>query len=170
MAHINKRGDTWRAEVCVNRKRKSRSFDNLDAAEAWAALQEGKVGTVAAAHGKAISSLHLSQVEIVANALPFVRVGGIYFLVKGAGIVYIGKSTHLLRRIAQHNNNGIEFDGYYFILCEDARATVLEEYYIKKFNPHLNIVFRGGMKSAKDLEPEWIEMDDEALLDLSEAK
>uniref|UniRef100_A0ABX1N8A7 GIY-YIG domain-containing protein n=1 Tax=Aromatoleum buckelii TaxID=200254 RepID=A0ABX1N8A7_9RHOO len=102
----------------------------------------------------------MSEDEIVGNALPFVRLSGIYFLTHGRNIAYIGKSRHLMRRVAQHNNNGVEFDGYYFILCEESRAAVLEEYYIKKFNPPINVVFRSAAQRAMKPDPQWIDLDE----------
>lgn len=36
MAHISKKGDRWRAEVCIDRKRKAKTFDTKREAVAWA--------------------------------------------------------------------------------------------------------------------------------------
>lgn len=157
MSHIALRGKKWFVEVCISGQRKSKTFESRDGAEAWAAIQEGKVN-VSPIIGKALSSLHLVEEEIIANALPYMRIQGIYFLVKGAEIVYIGKSRHLMRRIAQHENRNVDFDGYYFILAEEARATVLEEYYIKKFQPKLNTVYMGKQTQIEELGPQWIEV------------
>ena len=40
MANISKRGDKWRAEVCIDRKRKAKTFPTKREAVAWANEQE----------------------------------------------------------------------------------------------------------------------------------
>jgi hypothetical protein len=40
MATIKKRGDAWRAQVCVNGQRDSRTFDTFAEGKAWASSRE----------------------------------------------------------------------------------------------------------------------------------
>lgn len=64
---------------------------------------------------------------------------GIYFLIKGGEIVYIGKSIDCASRLISHRmgRNGW-FDAYFVIPAEIERLDGLEAAYIAKFNPPVN--------------------------------
>jgi len=82
----------------------------------------------------------LSNAEIVQNAvlLPLCH-SGIYYLLDGDEIVYIGQSRNVSYRIAAHISEGQKiFNRYLFFPCniEDLNATECEE--IIKYKPKYN--------------------------------
>lgn len=65
---------------------------------------------------------------------------GIYFLIKGSEIVYIGKSeSNIFDRISVHNKNK-DFDEYSYELIDDKDINLdkIESDYIAKFTPKYN--------------------------------
>jgi hypothetical protein len=63
---------------------------------------------------------------------------GVYFLIQGCEIVYVGQSVNVLDRIYNHRYQK-DFDRYYYIPCLVGEMGSVENYYIKKFNPVLNM-------------------------------
>lgn len=82
----------------------------------------------------------LSKEEVIAQARSNKDYTGVYFLVKGDEIIYIGCSFHIGRRIITHGIS-VDFDYYSFIEVdtEDKLALqTVEAGYIIKFNPKFN--------------------------------
>lgn len=63
---------------------------------------------------------------------------GIYFLVRGKQIVYVGQSRRILKRLGDHIPEK-KFDSYFFIKLEEEFLDVAEKHYITMFNPIYNI-------------------------------
>lgn len=85
---------------------------------------------------KAIESLRLEEAtSIAARQTPFLRITGIYFLLRKDRVVYVGKSTNILGRICKHTYN---FDGYSYIECAKEELDLYEVAYITKFKPRYN--------------------------------
>ena len=86
---------------------------------------------------------------IIREAIPYAydsapEVGGIYFLVDGAEIVYVGISESLAQRVAQHRDNRMPFDRYWcFGGMPEAFVPLLEAFYIEAINPRLNAAIPG---------------------------
>lgn len=85
----------------------------------------------------------LSFEDIVKDALPWGRACGVYFLVQGTEVVYVGQSVNIYSRISQHTDK--RFDKYAFVPCEAALLDKLESLYIHTLRPKLN-----GNYSAKE--------------------
>jgi len=89
-----------------------------------------------------LNSDNLTKAEIINRATDFAPVSGVYFLIRSGEIRYIGMSSHVRRRIIQHQNDGRVFDAYSIIKCEPGEAVRLEKHYIRKFDPAENIEHR----------------------------
>ena len=65
---------------------------------------------------------------------------GIYFLLSGEEIVYVGRSSKCCyRRVLQHVDNGIkEFDGARWLQLDEADTTIIEQLFVKLLQPPLN--------------------------------
>jgi hypothetical protein len=75
---------------------------------------------------------------IVAKATQTPR-NGVYFLIDKGEIVYVGKSDHLLTRVAAHQSGEMDFDAVSYIAAEGVEQYRLEQLYIAKFKPKHNI-------------------------------
>lgn len=82
--------------------------------------------------------LTLDEETIVSLAVPVDDLCGIYFLVRDARVVYVGQSTNVFRRVAQHMNNGMEFDAYHFLPVPVHELDKVEDKYIRLLKPKLN--------------------------------
>jgi hypothetical protein len=88
----------------------------------------------------------LSELEIVDASNAWSSVVGIYFLVKGTKVVYVGQSLNVHRRISDHRDK--DFDRYAVIQCPSAMLDKLESLYIHTLRPILNGEYAPGMKLA----------------------
>lgn len=77
----------------------------------------------------------LTREQIVATAIPWEQSSGVYFLIAGDQIVYVGQSVNVYSRIAQHTKI---FDRYAYIPCAVDVMDRLESLYIHCFRPPLN--------------------------------
>jgi hypothetical protein len=78
----------------------------------------------------------LSEQEIVDSASKWKRATGVYFLVKGDKVVYVGQSVNVYSRIAQHQDK--DFDRFAFVACDKGLLDNLESLYIHVLKPELN--------------------------------
>tara|TARA_B110000285_G_scaffold73250_1_gene84466 strand:- start:564 stop:1304 length:741 start_codon:yes stop_codon:yes gene_type:complete len=78
----------------------------------------------------------LIEREIAKVALPIDTSDycGVYFLVKGDRVVYVGQSIHIQMRVREHAKDK-DFDSFSFIRCEKKRLNVLESLYIHALRP-----------------------------------
>jgi hypothetical protein len=86
----------------------------------------------AAVTGKAL----LRAEEIAEASLPWSRASGVYFLLDGDEIVYVGQAVNVYSRIGQHTNK--RFDRYAFVPCAVNELDKLESLYIHCLRPRLN--------------------------------
>lgn len=79
--------------------------------------------------------------EILSTAIPKAAVMiGVYFLIKDGTIVYVGQSTDICARIAQHV--GVkDFDSWAWVACPCAELNATELAYILALKPALNVMF-----------------------------
>lgn len=89
-----------------------------------------------------IASLTREQILAAAGPVPELRIQtGIYFLLKGDEIVYVGKSEFsVLQRISQHQSEK-DFDRVAFLPIKHGRGELInlaEAYLIKLLDPPLN--------------------------------
>jgi len=69
-----------------------------------------------------------------------VKESGIYFLLDKEEIVYIGKSTNIIKRVTEHFSEGIKkFNLYSYIPVEVDSLSEAEDFFIKKYKPKYNI-------------------------------
>ncbi len=82
----------------------------------------------------------LSEEQVLARRQPlFPKITGLYFLIKGTTIVYVGQSTDIYARIAQHSQDVLkEFDSFSVLECPTEHLASPEAHYIYKFRPPLN--------------------------------
>jgi hypothetical protein len=70
---------------------------------------------------------------------------GIYFLVQGNRIVYVGQSRNVHVRIDCHRRDkSKKFDGYAFVQCAPKMLNAVEANYIAKFRPKYNVMTNRG--------------------------
>lgn len=84
--------------------------------------------------------------QIAKLALPWQRSCGVYFLVQGQEVVYVGQSVNIYSRISQHSDK--KFDKYAFVPCEAELLDKLESLYIHTLKPRLNGNVSNQEKSA----------------------
>jgi hypothetical protein len=74
--------------------------------------------------------------EIASAALPWAKTSGVYFLLDGDEVVYVGQAVNVYSRIAQHTEK--RFDRYAFVPCPVDALNRLESLYIHCLRPRLN--------------------------------
>jgi hypothetical protein len=91
----------------------------------------------------------LGLADVLARSHPRDRaVPGIYFLIRGTEIVYVGQSKNLPVRIQQHRRkNGMEFDRFTVYPCAASLLDKMEQHYIAMFRPPYN----GSMKLTAEM-------------------
>lgn len=92
--------------------------------------------------GKAL----LRAEEIAAAARPWQTETGVYFLLDGTEVVYVGQAVNIYARIAQHSDK--QFDRYAFVPCPREMLDKLESLYIHCLRPPLNGNQVDGAKCA----------------------
>ena len=67
------------------------------------------------------------------------RACGVYFLIDGNEIVYVGRAINIAKRLREHRQEGRKYFDYYSIeLCSEADSVVIEGNYIAAFHPKCN--------------------------------
>ncbi len=67
------------------------------------------------------------------------RLCGIYFLLRGLEVIYVGQTVNLMVRLATHIVKGIkDFDGYAFLPFPQEDLSVHEARFIRKYDPIYN--------------------------------
>jgi hypothetical protein len=151
MATIQQRGNRWRAQICVNYVRQSKSFKTRALAEAWAAQAERRTDSlpslrkaledhrIAAAipvrMREALSAANYSGSEIAASEFQMPEGPCIYFLIRDAEVRYVGKTIDLPYRLYRHRKAGKKFTGYAVIPCLEKDMAELECTYINLLMP-----------------------------------
>lgn len=75
---------------------------------------------------------------------------GVYLLRQGDEVVYVGRSTRMGKRLAEHHASGRPFDGYEVIPCDEKTSVWLERELIRTLKPAQNLVrYR---RHAEDIE------------------
>ena len=73
------------------------------------------------------------------SAVIEIKLSGVYFLFHLGGLVYVGQSTHVPTRIAQHKRSGfVSFDSVAWIPCARSELLDLEVFFIGLLNPRDN--------------------------------
>lgn len=81
----------------------------------------------------------LSRTEIISAARPAEK-AGVYFLLRGKRIVYVGRSDSIYARIDVHITAGVmDFDSWHVVPCSGFDQERLAQLYIAQFVPDYNI-------------------------------
>lgn len=88
----------------------------------------------------------MRESEIVEAASKWENVCGVYFLVKGGKVVYVGQSVSVYSRIASHGSK--DFDSVAFVHCPREQLDLLESLYIHFLAPDQNGNHPCGGKQA----------------------
>lgn len=83
----------------------------------------------------------ISHDKICAMAVPIDSAwAGVYFLVLGDVVVYVGKSTNVGARLREHRRDKVKtFDRVAYIQCDASELDHLEKAYITKLKPKHNL-------------------------------
>lgn len=187
MASILEHKDGYRAHVCVHGFRRSKTFKTRASAKEWAdafeALGEAIVsgedvaglsevvdelefagemprgGPAVIVEEKTLPELGLPDVsEIVASSAPIAgSFCGVYFLIKGSEVVYVGQSTNVMGRLTGHLR-GKDFDRFAFLNCPKSQLLDIESRYIAALKPkhntyHPALVIKPGTANLKKVLP-----------------
>jgi hypothetical protein len=80
-----------------------------------------------------------SERQIVLSRRLIRRACGVYFLIKGERIVYVGQAANVFARVGRHVDEARkDFDAWNFVLCPREELNSLERHYINEFRPPLN--------------------------------
>lgn len=109
------------------------------------ALKMQQVASVAAA--KLTGKTLLGESAIVAGAMAWAKVSGIYFLIRDGRVVYVGQSVDVFGRISTHQRDKT-FDAIAYVPCERHLLDKMESLYIHTLRPPLNGDMRNGNKLA----------------------
>lgn len=155
MAYFRQQKGKIRAEVCIRGVRKSRVFKSELLAKEWAEKAETAIAErhdrVDAIRNATLSKLipkrvldalavtDYNKTHILKAALPCGDHCGIYFLIHGDDVVYVGKSINIFNRIGRHRADGREFDSFAYLLCPEDRLDEIEAGYITALMPWMNI-------------------------------
>ena len=99
-----------------------------------------------AVSAEATGKILLRPDEITKAALPWARSSGVYFLLDGDDVVYVGQSVNVYSRIGQHTDK--RFDRYAFVPCHVDALDKLESLYIHCLRPRLNGMQANGASCA----------------------
>jgi hypothetical protein len=91
------------------------------------------------ARATTVAASILSEDAIAAAAKPWPTAErcGVYFLLVGGRVMYVGQSRHMIRRIAMHAA-ARRFDAWHCVPCSRRRLDALERVYINAFLPPWN--------------------------------
>lgn len=112
--------------------------------ERLAALQ--RMETMNSVSAAVAGTALLREDEIAQAALPWAKASGVYFLLEGNEVVYVGQAVNVYSRIGQHTDK--RFDRYAFVPCAVDSLDRLESLYIHCLRPRLNGNQRNDAKCA----------------------
>lgn len=87
--------------------------------------------------GRLFASSLLTEEEIVANSAIYDQPCGIYFLISGQSVVYVGQSRTVMSRLASHFAR-IRFSRFAFLPVEERYLDIVESIYIHLLRPKFN--------------------------------
>jgi len=80
----------------------------------------------------------LREEEISEKSTQWNLQSGVYFLIAGKRVVYVGQSVCVLSRIHTHSSGEIEFDRFAYVSCQVDKLDYLESLYIHFLQPPAN--------------------------------
>ena len=95
-----------------------------------------------------------SYEDIIASSDKFIPCCGIYFLINGDSIVYVGQSVNVPSRVSSHYLDAAkDFNKFCYIPCNKEHLDAIESLYIHMFKPSLN---GRGSEATKVKNPRYI--------------
>lgn len=107
------------------------------AARAKVRLADLQRRELCAAYFKRIARSCVTHEDIVTQAHPLTPICGVYFLVKGNRVVYVGQSVNIVARLGTHLKEK-EFDSTCYMAAEPQELDFIESFYIHALQPELN--------------------------------
>jgi hypothetical protein len=89
------------------------------------------------ASARLTGSTLLTASEIAAGRLELPNVSGVYFLLDGEQVVYVGQSVAVHKRVMEHLASK-KFDGFAYVACDRSGLDILESLYIHALRPKEN--------------------------------
>jgi len=82
---------------------------------------------------------HLAQIRDLKTLVRPPRICGVYFLIEGQDVVYVGQSADVVRRVNEHIDRGLKkFDSAMYLPCSLGELDELEEHFINALKPRYN--------------------------------
>lgn len=133
----------WAKGMTIERERAEKVRFDLEQAREELEDLEGRVG--AKRHQIAMdeissslsSKVLLTEEEIVAGKQSYVKNSGVYFLIKGQRVVYVGQSVNVYARVASHAPTK-DFDSFTYIPLPVYQLDAAESLYIHALKPEQN--------------------------------
>lgn len=121
--------EALRAKVAILEERKAELSLEVSSAEILDQLR----GNAKSLSGHTL----LTESEIAKQSTPLTDCCGVYFLLQGSRVAYVGQSVNVHSRISGHMSSK-EFDGFAYVKCDKAALDILESLYIHAIRPPLN--------------------------------
>lgn len=117
-------------------------------------IGEQEKADVSAALKQEGASWFIGENDILWNAVEAPpTVCGVYFLIQGRSIMYVGQSKNIAARIGSHASSIYKhFDRYSIIKCEEADLDLVESMYIQLLSPPWNTASGRHHNAAQELE------------------
>lgn len=129
----------WRVQIRRINHRVCRTFDTEEEARLWAADEEGRIASL----------INGYEGNPLKGAAAY-RIAGVYILSKGKEVRYVGRSTHIYRRLNDHDRKAMEWDRFQIWPTRDSiRAADLEQQLIRRFKPPLNVAHNVPAKQIR---------------------
>jgi len=139
MASILNVKGRWRAHIRKVNHKVCRTFDTEEEARLWAAEEEER-----------ITSLVNGYEGNPFKGASAYRIAGVYILLIGKEVRYVGRSTHIYRRLNDHDRKAMEWDRFQIWPMRDSiRAADLEQQLIRRFKPPLNVAHNVPAKQIR---------------------
>lgn len=156
MGSIEERGSRFRARI--RGRGESATFGTRAEAESWLLTQQGLhaieqaradpktaverfLAAVPERVMTAAAALPVAPEALIFRSMPNPEQSGVYFLIDGGVIKYVGQSLNVLRRIQRHVREGRTFERFCFIPCPPEALDATEERYILALMPKWNRVW-----------------------------
>ena len=88
----------------------------------------------------------LTSKQIVEQSTSWEKLSGVYFLIDGDEVVYVGQSLNIFSRINNHKDK--KFDRYAYVNCDPNVMDRLESLYIHFLKPKLNGLYANQIHQA----------------------
>lgn len=91
---------------------------------------------------KKLHQMFTKNIDVHELNMAAVHACGVYLLIKGNEVVYVGQSVNIPSRVGQHVRAGKKFDRVRFLVCEKDQLNLWEGVMINLLRPKLNSLER----------------------------